>query len=157
MSSFNPGNSSLQSATREDAFLESLQLYRKNLNDDALADIEFTVAENLTQLRVNAIIPIVSTPSATGTLAIEPVEESSFSWQSDPTSDATASTLIGQFFLITNQLNTSAGNNQEEGVGDPMQLQINTDNGTATIAARITLEDTDEPYGGLAFSAKEFT
>jgi hypothetical protein len=139
MAIFNPGSSTLKSVSYEGALHEAIQLLRIHLDPAAQTTVGIEISEDSSAVDCSVEIPLSITIATSGQVHIEAIDETiNFSWNPDPLSDASASSLAAMVLAIAAKIN--AGDEITGGV-DRCQLSISTDTKKAVIVTAFLLED----------------
>lgn len=156
MAILNPGTSSLSSTTYEDALMEAIALYRKNLASGATSNVTYSVGNNGATFTANATLALSVTTTNSGSISILPVNEvdSAFTWSADPSSDIKAASLPAQITALVSKINEGtplAGNNT-----DRVTASVNLDARTVAINVNFALTPTFTPDAAIAFVAQGY-
>jgi hypothetical protein len=157
MAVFNPGTSSLSSVTYESALVEAIALYRRHLMTGSRSNPTFSISQNGTAITGLSSIALSVSTGSSGAISLSAVDETSgFTWVSDSTSDATATSLPAQIIALATAINEGTPLTGE--TVDRVTVSVNIDNKLAQVSLNLAAEivDVDDPSVSLSLSVHDY-
>ena len=153
MALFTPTGSSLTSTSYEAALVESTQLYRNYIAEDATGFVRLDVGESASVVTLTLSLPVAVSLEANGRISFVAIDESvsTFSWV--PGGDASAESLPAQILALAAQINDGV---PIDATVDRLTLTIDTDQKKANISAVFELEDAENSGVPLSFEVRSY-